>query len=57
LAGGDAWKEKSFALDSFGQAQRVIVIKLAHEIGRSTFNSKGGRLRNADFEGCSICMI
>ncbi len=57
LAAGDAPKEKAFAFDSFGAQQRVIVLHLAKEINHSIFNSKGGKSRNLDFEGCAICAI
>lgn len=59
LAGGDKWKEKAFAYDDFGKNQRVISIKLASDINKPLWQSKGGKLRNPDlsFEGCAICSI
>jgi 3'-phosphoadenosine 5'-phosphosulfate sulfotransferase (PAPS reductase)/FAD synthetase len=59
LMSGDKWKEKAFAYDDFGNNQRVISIKLASDIGKPLWNSKGGNLRNPDqsFEGCAICAI
>jgi len=52
-AGGDKSKEKAFAHDDFGRGQRVIIMKLADEIGKDFFNSKSGKQRN----GCAICSI
>ena len=61
LASGDKWKEKAFAHDDFGREQKMIVIHLEKEIGKSVFTSKGGRLRNIQmddlFRGCSVCSI
>jgi 3'-phosphoadenosine 5'-phosphosulfate sulfotransferase (PAPS reductase)/FAD synthetase len=64
LAGGDAWKEKAFAHDNFGQSQRIRVKILEDEIGKSVFTSKGALMRNNDEQGdffsgpgCKVCEI
>ena len=62
LASGDHWKEKAFAHDAFGVSQRVIVMRLSKEIGKSVFTSIGGNSRNNErqrdmFEGCALCQI
>lgn len=62
LASGDKSKEKAFAHDEFGVSQRVIVMKLSKEIGKSIFTSIGGSMRNNEnqadlFTGCAMCSI
>ena len=46
LASGDASKEKDFASGALGAQRRVIVMRLAEEIGKSPWTSKGGQQRN-----------
>lgn len=50
LAGGDADKERAFAHDDFGQYQKQKVIRIARDIGKDVFESKGGAARNADMQ-------
>jgi 3'-phosphoadenosine 5'-phosphosulfate sulfotransferase (PAPS reductase)/FAD synthetase len=62
LASGDRNKERAFGFDEFGKQQRVIVIKLEREIGKSVFTSIGGAMRNNEnqkqlFDGCAICAM
>lgn len=58
LASGDKNKEKAFAHDAFGAAQKVIVVKLSREIGKSIWTSKGGKQRNEkDDAGCALCSL
>jgi 3'-phosphoadenosine 5'-phosphosulfate sulfotransferase (PAPS reductase)/FAD synthetase len=64
LAAGDAYKEKAFAFDEFGAQQKVKVIQLSKEIGKSIWTSKGGLRRNEhpglfDEEpaACGVCSI
>jgi 3'-phosphoadenosine 5'-phosphosulfate sulfotransferase (PAPS reductase)/FAD synthetase len=52
MASGDKWKEKAFAHDEFGAGQKVIMMQVEKEIGKSMWNSKGGKARN-----CAICSI
>ncbi len=53
LASGDGWKEKAFAHDSFGAAQKAQVIRVSKQIGKSIWTSKGGKERNQTM--CLIC--
>lgn len=53
LASGDTFKEKAFAHDKFGAEQKEKVIKIAAQIGKSVWTSKGGIKRNQD--PCGIC--
>lgn len=59
LASGDYFKEKAFQHDEFGRFQLARVIRIAKEIGKPVFTSKGGQARNAalfdDGPGCMIC--
>ena len=64
LAAGDRYKENAFAFGEFGAQQKVIVLKLAKEIGKSIWTSKGGLARNEqpglfDLEPsvCGVCSI
>lgn len=56
LAAGDAAKERAFAYDDFGKAQKTLVIALERETGKSVWTSKGGKARNADAM-CAMCQI
>lgn len=55
LAGGDAWKEKAFQFDETGKEHYKKVIWLEQQINKSVWTSKGGKARNCDSNGCSIC--
>jgi 3'-phosphoadenosine 5'-phosphosulfate sulfotransferase (PAPS reductase)/FAD synthetase len=57
LAGGDAWKEKAFFFDETGREHYQKVIWLEQQIGKSVWTSKGGKVRNCDSNGCSICSM
>lgn len=64
LAGGDASKERAFAFDQFGAEQKVVVMKLSKDIGKSIWTSKGGWRRNETpglFDvaptACGVCSI
>jgi 3'-phosphoadenosine 5'-phosphosulfate sulfotransferase (PAPS reductase)/FAD synthetase len=58
LASGDKWKEKAFVHDEFGKSQRVIVIQLEKELGKSIWTSKTCQLKyDADGPGCLMCSI
>lgn len=57
LASGDKWKEKAFAHDAFGAAQREKVMALSQMIGKSIWTSKGGAARNECGSGCAVCSI
>ncbi len=65
LAGGDGWKEKAFAFDSFGRNQRIKVQVLEESINKSVFTSKGAIQRNNKDQidmfdsssGCKFCDI
>lgn len=64
LAAGDSYKERAFAFGEFGAQQKVIVIKLSKEIGKSIWTSKGGTQRNqqdglfdSDAAPCGVCSI
>ena len=56
LASGDAWKEKAYAFDEFGAAQKARVMIVSAQIGQSMWNSKGGKARN-ESPGCELCAI
>ena len=49
LAAGDSHKKKAFQYDEFGKKQHQKVIKIASEIGKSVWTSKGIR--------CEVCSI
>ncbi len=57
LAAGDAYKEKAFAFDDFGQEQFAKVQAVEKLIGKRVWESKGGLLRNSDGPGCAFCSI
>lgn len=57
LASGDKSKEKAFNFDTTGREHYKKVIWLEKEIGKSIWESKGGKERNCDSNGCSICSI
>lgn len=57
LAGGDAWKERAFSHDSFGQSQFSEVREVEKEINKSVFTSKGGMQRNNENQLCMFCQI
>jgi len=58
LAGGDAWKNKAFTHDKFGEQQRIRVRVLEQEIGKSVFTSKGGLAKDqCSSSGCGFCDI
>lgn len=50
LAGGDRSKERAFAFDEVGKKRRIEVLQLGKEIGKNLFTSKGGLIRNHDFD-------
>lgn len=52
-AAGDEHKEKAYRYDDFGRGQLQKVIRIAVDIGKSPWTSKGGKARN----GCAICAI
>lgn len=56
-AAGDAHKEKSYKFGEFGRSQYKVIKIIAEAIGKSMFNSKGGKARDALFDGCAICSI
>lgn len=53
-ASGDVWKEKAYAFDEFGAAQKAKVMIVSKQIGKSMWNSKGGKQRN-ESPGCELC--
>lgn len=53
LASGDAWKEKAFAHDAFGQQQLERVQVVSAQIKKSIWTSKGGKQRNDP--PCMLC--
>lgn len=57
LASGDSHKERAFGYDSFGQSQKVIVLQLEKETGKSVWTSKGGSMRNNPEQICMFCHI
>jgi 3'-phosphoadenosine 5'-phosphosulfate sulfotransferase (PAPS reductase)/FAD synthetase len=57
LAAGDAYKEKAFFFDATGRKHYAKVILLEEQIGKSIWTSKGGKARNCDSNGCSICSM
>lgn len=57
LASGDKWKEKAFQFDDFGRSQLIATDRIAKQIGKSIWTSKGGKARNEDNPGCAICAI
>ena len=57
LAAGDAYKEKTFFFDETGREHYAKVIWLEQEINKSIWTSKGGKKRNTDGNGCSICSM
>lgn len=52
-AAGDKVKEIAYQHDAFGASQLAKVIDISAIIGKSQWNSKGGKQRN----GCAICSI
>jgi 3'-phosphoadenosine 5'-phosphosulfate sulfotransferase (PAPS reductase)/FAD synthetase len=56
LAAGDVHKERAFGFDKFGKQQRVIVLQLEQETGKSIFTSKGGAQRNNPNQMCLLCV-
>lgn len=57
LAGGDAYKIKSFEFDEFGASQLILVRQLEEEIGKSVFTSGIGQRYDDDSQGCRLCEI
>lgn len=58
LASGDKWKEKAFAHDEFGRAQRIIVMQLEKELGQSIWTSKTCQAKyDSDGPGCLMCSM
>ena len=55
LASGDVHKERAFGFDEFGEKQKVIVLHLEKEIGKSIWTSKGGSQRNNENQICMFC--
>lgn len=56
-AAGDAHKERAYQYDDFGREQYRKVIRIASQIGKNPFTSKGGQIRNNPDQGCLICAI
>lgn len=54
LASGDAWKEKAFALDAYGEYQKWRTVQVSKQIGKSIWTSKGGKERNEDSAECAL---
>lgn len=54
LASGDKFKEKAFAFDEFGRAQRERVYAVSAIIKKSVWTSKSGRERNES--RCGLCV-
>lgn len=57
LASGDQWKEKAFQFDEFGRQQFIATDRIAKQIGKSIWTSKGGKERNETNPGCAVCTI
>lgn len=57
LASGDAWKEKAFAHDAYGEYQKWRTIIVSKQIKKSIWTSKGGKKRNEDAPPCALCQI
>lgn len=55
-AAGDKAKEVAYQHDEFGASQLVKITFISAKIGRSQWNSKGGKARN-DGAGCAVCAI
>lgn len=55
-AAGDKAKETAYQHDEFGASQLVTITTISAKIGRSQWNSKGGKARN-DGAGCAVCAI
>lgn len=55
-AAGDKAKESAYQHDEFGAKQLATITYLSAKIGRSQWNSKGGKARN-DGAGCAVCSI
>ena len=53
-AAGDKAKETAYQHDEFGTSQLATITYISAKIGRSQWNSKGGKERN---EGCALCAI
>ncbi len=53
-AAGDQAKEAAYQHDEFGAQQLVKITFISAKIGRSQWNSKGGKERN---DGCAVCAI
>lgn len=53
LAAGDGYKERAFAHDEFGAGQKIKVIQVSAQIGKSIWTSKGGKQRNE--QPCGVC--
>ena len=47
-------EEKAYAFDEFGAAQKAKVMIVSKQIGKSMWNSKGGKQRN-ESPGCELC--
>ncbi|KDC48034.1 phosphoadenosine phosphosulfate reductase family protein [Bordetella bronchiseptica] len=57
LAAGDVHKERAFGFDEFGREQKVIVLQLEKETGKSIWTSIGGAMRNNPDQMCLLCHI
>lgn len=57
LASGDVHKERAFGYDDFGAKQKVIVLQLERETGKSVWTSLGGAMRNHPDQLCMLCQL
>lgn len=55
LAAGDETKERAFGFDEFGASQKVIVLQLEKDTGKSVWTSSGGLMRNHPDQMCMLC--
>lgn len=55
-AAGDKAKETAYQHDEFGASQLAKIVFISAKIGKSQWNSKGGRARN-EGAGCALCAI
>lgn len=55
-AAGDKPKEAAYQHDEFGASQLAKITFISAKIGRSQWNSKGGKARN-EGAGCALCSI
>lgn len=57
LASGDIHKERAFGFGEFGAAQKVIVMQLERETGKSIWTSSGGTMRNHPDQMRLLCQV